>query len=92
MHVFSELSYQRKFILMTHALTKIKGFLELNAFGVCSALGNWMGIATSKIRLFFIYITFMTMGSPILIYLSLAFLININHYIRLRKRNPVRDF
>jgi phage shock protein PspC (stress-responsive transcriptional regulator) len=77
---------------MSQALSKIKGFLEINAFGVCSTLGEWMGIATSKIRLFFIYITFMTMGSPILIYLSLAFMININHYIRLRKRNPVRDF
>lgn len=79
-------------LLMKQALTNIKGFLELNAFGVCSRLGEWMGIASSKIRLFFIYITFMTMGSPILIYLSLAFLININNYIRLRKRNPVRDF
>lgn len=77
---------------MSQALSKIKAFLEVNAFGVCSALGEWMGIATSKIRLFFIYITFMTMGSPILIYLSLAFMININHYIRLRRRNPVRDF
>lgn len=77
---------------MKKALSNIKGFLELNAFGVCTWLGELMGIASSKIRLFFIYITFMTMGSPILIYLSLAFLININHYIRLRKRNPVRDF
>lgn len=71
---------------------KVKAFLETRAFGVCSFLGNIIGVATSKIRLFFIYITFMAMGSPILIYLSLAFLINIGRYIRLRKRNPVMDF
>lgn len=71
---------------------KVKAFLEIRAFGVCSFLGNIIGVATSKIRLFFIYITFMAMGSPILIYLSLAFLINIGRYIRLRKRNPVMDF
>ncbi len=77
---------------MEKIANRVKGFLEIRAFGVCSFLGNIIGVATSKIRLFFIYITFMAMGSPILIYLSLAFLINIGRYIRLRKRNPVMDF
>lgn len=77
--------------IMERMARQVKAFLETSAFGVCSYLGDLMGIASSKIRLFFIYITFMTMGSPILIYLSLAFLINIGRYIRLRKRNPVMD-
>ena len=31
-------------------MNKFKSFMEWNAFGVCSAIGNRMGIATSKIR------------------------------------------
>jgi phage shock protein PspC (stress-responsive transcriptional regulator) len=71
---------------------KFKEFLELRMFGVLSLIGERMGIATSKIRLFFIYITFLGFGSPIFIYLIVAFVINIGNYIRSRKRNPVWDF
>lgn len=71
---------------------KIKEVLEVSSFGVCSFIGDIMGIATTRIRLFFVYATFLTLGSPIIIYLSLAFLINIGRYIRNRKRNPVWDF
>lgn len=77
---------------MMGMLEQIKGFLEIRAFGVCAFLGQVFGIATSKIRLFFIYLTFITMGSPVVIYLSLAFLLNIGRYIRERRRNPVWDF
>ena len=71
---------------------KIKGFCELRMFGVLSLMGERMGIATSKIRMFFIYITFLGFGSPIFIYLIVAFVINIGNYVRARKRNPVWDF
>ena len=71
---------------------KFKQFLELRMFGVLSLIGERMGIATSKIRMFFIYITFLGFGSPIFIYLIVAFMINIGRYIRVRKRNPVWDF
>lgn len=77
---------------MYKLIENIKDFFEVRAFGVCSFLGEKMGIATSRIRLFFIYATFMALGSPIIVYLSLAFLINIGRYIRSRKRNPVWDF
>jgi len=77
--------------LFERIITQIKAFLETSAFGVCAQIGDLIGIASSKIRLFFIYITFLTMGSPIIIYLSLAFLLNLGRYIRLRKRNPVMD-
>jgi len=46
-----------------------------------------MGMAISNIRLFFIYTTFLTFGSPIVIYLALAFIINIRRYLR-RANNP----
>lgn len=71
-------------------IDKIQFFFERNAFGVCNRLGELMGIATSNIRLFFIYASFLTLGSPVLIYLALAFIMNIRKY--LRKRNPIWDY
>jgi len=67
-----------------------KDFIEWKAFGVCAAIGDRMGIATSRIRLWFIYISFLTMGSPVIIYMVLAFWMNLKNYILLRRRNPVR--
>jgi phage shock protein PspC (stress-responsive transcriptional regulator) len=69
-------------------MNKFKSFVEWNAFGVCSAIGNRMGIATSRIRLYFIYTSLLTMGSPIIIYLVLAFWRNMRNYVKAAKRNP----
>ncbi len=70
---------------------KIKDFIEFKAFGVCTSIGERLGIATSKIRLWFIYLSFVTMGSPIIIYMALAFLRNLKYYILLAKRNPTKS-
>ena len=70
-------------------LTVIKDFIEWQAFGVCSSIGDRLGVATSRIRLWFIYISFITMGSPIILYMVLAFIKNIKNYILLRRRNPL---
>lgn len=72
-----------------HPLYKVKDFVEWNAWGVCNAIGERLGIATSYIRLWFIYVTFLTLGSPIVIYMILAFWRNLRHYVLKRKRNPV---
>ncbi|MBL7741064.1 MAG: PspC family transcriptional regulator [Chitinophagaceae bacterium] len=69
-------------------MNKFKSFVEWNAFGVCSAIGARMGIATSKIRQYFIYATLLTMGSPIIIYMVLAFFRNLRRYVTAAKRNP----
>ena len=66
-------------------MNRLKSFMEMRAFGVCTYIGNKIGIRISKIRLFFIYATFITLGSPILIYLSLAFLLNIRQYMKRKK-------
>ena len=71
-------------------MNKLRDFLELYAFGVCSTVGEKLGIASSRIRMWFIYISFLTMGSPIIIYMVLAFTINIRRYILNAKRNPLR--
>jgi len=62
-------------------MNKVKFFVEDYAFGVCSYLGDKLGIASSYIRLFFIYFTFISAPSPLIIYLILAFWLNIKKYI-----------
>ncbi|HRP89882.1 MAG TPA: PspC domain-containing protein [Edaphocola sp.] len=69
-------------------LLRLKQFVEYQAFGVCTKIGEKMNIASSRIRLWFVYISFLTLGSPIIIYMILAFLINLKKYIGLGKRNP----
>jgi len=71
-------------------MNRFKDFVEWSAFGVCSAIGDRIGIATSRIRMWFIYISFLTMGSPIIIYMVLAFWMNIKKYILNARRNPLK--
>ncbi|AYD47225.1 MAG TPA: PspC domain-containing protein [Arachidicoccus soli] len=71
-------------------MNKFRNFIEWRAFGVCAAIGAKLGIASSRIRLWFIYISFITMGSPLIIYMILAFWMNIKKYVFFAKRNPVK--
>jgi phage shock protein C len=69
-------------------MTRVQRFMEQYAFGVCTRLGEKLGVATSSIRLFFIYLSFLTFGSPVIIYLILAFVMNFRKHLR-RKNNSV---
>jgi phage shock protein PspC (stress-responsive transcriptional regulator) len=71
-------------------LYHFKNFIEWKAFGVCTAIGDKIGVASSRIRLWFIYISFLTLGSPIVIYMVLAFWMNMKRYIWMSRRNPLR--
>jgi phage shock protein PspC (stress-responsive transcriptional regulator) len=73
-------------------MEKIKYFVENQAFGVCTRLGEKFKISTSSIRLYFIYTSFLTMGSPVIIYLILAFWMNIRRYLRQRNNPTIWDF
>jgi len=57
-------------------------FLEKSAFGVCQRIGELLKINPARIRLYFIYLSFITFGSPVVIYLIMAFWMNIRKYIR----------
>ena len=70
-------------------MKRFKDFIEWQAFGVCAAIGERLGIATSRIRMWFMYISFLTLGSPIIVYMVLAFWMNMKRYIRARRRNPL---
>ncbi len=60
----------------------IRNFIEKSVFGVCSYIGERVGISTSRVRLYFIYASFVTFGSPLIIYLVLAFWLNVKKYLR----------
>lgn len=63
---------------------RLQAFFEEHAFGVCTALAEKLGVATSSIRLLFIYASFFALGSPVLIYLTLAFLLKLRREMRRR--------
>lgn len=69
-------------------MEKIKDLFERSAFGVCSYLGEKMGIASTRVRIYFIYTSFVALGSPIILYLFVAFWLNIKSYIK-QKRNAI---
>ncbi|MGZ8545223.1 MAG: PspC family transcriptional regulator [Flavisolibacter sp.] len=71
-------------------MNRFKNFIEWQAFGVLTSIGDKIGIATSRIRMWFMYISLLTLGSPIIIYMILAFIMNMKRYIQARRRNPVR--
>ena len=64
--------------------------IENQSFGVCTYLGEKMGIATRIVRLYFIYATFLTFGSMAVAYLAAAFWLDLRNYLK-RRVLPVWD-
>ena len=74
-------------------IDKIIHYFEKKAFGVCEWWGHKLGIRATKIRLFFIYFSFITFGSPIIMYLIMVFILEHKEYFKLKrkKRKSVWD-
>ncbi len=70
-------------------INRFRYLLEYRLFDVCSAMGNRLGISIQCIRMWFIYISFFTFGSPIIIYFILAFWREMKSYITRASRNPI---
>jgi phage shock protein C len=60
----------------------VKPIVEKNSFGVCTYLADRWGINESRVRIYFIYTTFVAFGSPIIFYLATAFWLNIKKYFK----------
>ncbi len=74
---------------MVKLFNNIIRWFERQAFGVCTWIGGKLGIKTTRIRLYFIYLSFFTVGSPVIIYFILAFLLEHKKYFRFsRSRRP----
>jgi hypothetical protein len=72
------------------AVLHIKYFFEKHGFHVSSRLADKLGMRASNVRLFFIYISFVTVGLGFGVYLTLAFWIRLKDLIR-GKRSSVFD-
>jgi phage shock protein C len=57
-------------------------FFEQRSFGVSTYLANKLNMSTAKVRLFFIYSSFLAVGFPILFYLLAAVVLDIRHYMK----------
>ena len=63
-------------------MKQLPAFLHRSAFGVCEYIGLKMGLASARVRVYFIYLSFVTLGSPIIVYLFVNFWLNIRQYLR----------
>jgi len=72
-------------------INNIQAYFEKQTFGVCSWWGEKLQLKTSRIRMFFIYLSFLTFGSPLVIYLVMAFILEHKEYFKLKKRKSVWD-
>jgi len=68
---------------------KIQTYFEKKAFGVCAWWGEKLQLKSIKVRMFFIYLSFLTFGSPIFIYLIMAFTLEHKEYFQFQKRRSV---
>lgn len=72
-------------------LQRIITFFERYSFGVCTYLGERFNISISKIRLFFIYSSFLAVGFPLIFYFFAGIVLDFRKYIK-RKHSGAADF
>ena len=59
-----------------------KDMVERHAFGVCQQLGERMRIPPGEVRKYFIYTSFIGLGSPLMLYRVFAFWFNLRRSLR----------
>jgi phage shock protein PspC (stress-responsive transcriptional regulator) len=68
----------------------VRHFFERHGFAVSSRLADKLGMRATNVRLFFIYISFVTVGLSFALYLTMAFLLKLKDMIY-QKRSSVFD-
>lgn len=71
-------------------ITKILHFFEKHGFFVAQRLAERLGMRATNVRLFFVYISFVTVGIGFGFYLTLAFLLRLKDMVY-TKRSSVFD-
>ena len=71
----------------------VKGIIqwfEHRAFGVCAWWGKKLGIRSTTVRMYFIYLSLLTVGSPVIIYFIMAFILEHKNYFKpyYKKKRP----
>lgn len=75
---------------MLKLIYKIRYFFERNGFYVSSRMADRLGMRVRSIRLFFIYLSFATLGVGFALYLTIAFFLRLKDLIY-TKRSSVFD-
>ncbi|MFN8711982.1 MAG: PspC domain-containing protein [Bacteroidota bacterium] len=72
---------------------RIATWFEQQAFGVCTWWGKKLGIRPTRIRMYFIYLSFFTVGSPVILYFIMAFFLEHKEFFpfRRKRRSSVWD-
>ncbi|KZE80719.1 PspC domain-containing protein [Myroides marinus] len=71
-------------------VTGLRHYFERRGFRVSSRVADRLGIRATSVRLFFIYLSFFTLGLAFALYITLAFLARIKDLIY-TKRSSVFD-
>lgn len=74
-------------------INNITSWFERKAFGVCDWWGKKLGIRSTTIRMYFIYLSFFTAGSPVILYFIMAFILEHKNFFKpfKSKRRSVWD-
>lgn len=75
---------------MLQWLYKVRHYFERHGYYVCSRLADRLGMRAKSVRLFFIYLSFATLGIWFAIYLTLVFCLRLKDLIY-TKRTSVFD-
>lgn len=67
-------------------IQKIMFFFEMRSFGVCDWWAKKLGIESSRVRNAFVYVTFIGLGSPLLLYLIMAWIKEHKHYFKFQRK------
>ena len=70
-------------------IQRILDFFEKQAFGVCNWWAENLQIRPHSVRLFFIYLSFLTFGSPILLYLIMVFIHQNKSFFKPKVRKTI---
>ena len=68
----------------------VRHYFERHGFAVSTRLADRLGMRVTNVRLFFIYISFVTVGLSFALYLTLAFVLRLKDMVY-TKRSSVFD-
>jgi phage shock protein PspC (stress-responsive transcriptional regulator) len=68
----------------------VRHFFERHGFGVFSRFADRLGMRAKNVRIYFIYVTFFTVGLSFGLYLTLAFVLKLKDMVS-TKRSSVFD-
>jgi phage shock protein PspC (stress-responsive transcriptional regulator) len=75
---------------MINTVYKLRHYFEKRGFYVSTRLADRLGMRVKSVRLFFIYVSFATLGAGFAIYLTLAFWLKLKDLVY-AKRTSVFD-